>query len=170
MDISWYPLIINIIFFLSLFLGIFLTTVGLSGNLLILISSLIYAFYTDFTILNYNSVIIIIALYVIGEILEFTAGMIGAKKEKASTITILATFIGGILGGIIGSFIFIILGSIIGVLVGSYVFGLISEFIQTNDLGKSLRVARGIIVGQFFGTIFKIIIAISITILIISKF
>ncbi len=74
-------LIILIAFSAVGFMAIFFTTFG---TLIILIGAVIYAFMTGFTILTIKSMVIILVLYLIGEVFENVSVILGTKKMGAS--------------------------------------------------------------------------------------
>jgi len=146
---------ILIIFSLIGFAAIFFTTFG---TLIILIGSFLYALLTQFSLINIEAFILILILYLIGEVLEYVFVIIGAKKFGASNVAVAGAIIGGILGAIVGAGVFgvgLILGTFLGIFLGAFLV----ELIIQKDLVKSLKAGTGGILGRFGAIIAKVLIA-----------
>lgn len=146
-----------------------LTAIGLPGNWLIFFTALGYGYLESFVHMNTTVLFMLLGAVVVGELAEFAAGALGAKKEDASRLAIVAAFLGGIAGGIIGTGIMPGLGSIAGAIGSSFACGYIAEFWITGSQEKATRVAKSIVLGQAIGLVFKSAIAVGMVILIISK-
>lgn len=59
-----------------------MTIMGLPGNTLILLTGLAYGYYDHFDRMDYAVLVIVFGIFIIGEIIEFISGLIGAKKKK----------------------------------------------------------------------------------------
>lgn len=100
-----------------------------------------------------------LGLATIGEVLEFLAGMLGAKKAGSSKRGMTGAFIGGFVGAILGTGIPIpIVGSLIGAVVGTFAGAIIGEITapQPPELKDSLKPALGAAIGRILGTLVKI--------------
>jgi len=111
----------------------------------------------------------------LGEILEFLAGAIGAKKAGSSRRGTIGALLGGLLGAIAGIWIPIpIIGSLIGSFIGTFigaVMGELSQLEATKTKRHSLKPAFGATVGKILGTLAKLPIAFAIWIaLVVSAF
>lgn len=146
-----------------------MTMVGLPGNILIVVIGLFYGYYDGFEHVDYVVLVIIAGVFILGEVIEFWAGFIGAKKEKASKRAVAAAFIGTILGGIWGTVILPLIGSILGALCGAFVITAIAEYTKTKNKEKARRVAIGVLKGQIVGMVFKVATAVGMAIALISK-
>ncbi len=149
-------LAILIIFSLVGFAAIFFTTFG---TLIILIGSLSYALLTKFSIINLKGLLILLALYILGEIVEYVSIVVGAKKMGASNAAIVGGLVGGVLGATIGAGFFGI-GLILGAFLGMFLGAVIVELIIKKDLVKSLKAGTGGVLGRIGSVIVKVIIAI----------
>ena len=159
----------NLIIIVVTVVGIGLTAIGLPGNWLIFITALCYGYLQNFVHINTMILLGLFGAVVIGELVEFVAGSLGAKKENASRSAIIAAFIGGIVGGIIGTGIMPGLGSIAGAVGASFIAGYAAEYWVTGNKEKATRVAKSIIIGQALGLIVKLAIAIGMVVLLISQ-
>lgn len=162
-------LIINVGFIIVLLGGVIMTIIGLPGNTLILLTGLIYGFYEHFENIDYAILVIAFGMYIIAEVIEFVAGLLGAKKEKASKRAMLAPFIGTIIGGIWGTALLPIIGSLLGALLGAFVSSLFAEYSKTKDLTQAKRVAKGVLKGQVIAILVKTTAAVSMSILLVYQ-
>lgn len=140
--------------------GLGLTLISLPGNILILLAVVGYGIYDGFVHLNYQSILVVFVLYVIGECAEFAAGIVGARKEKAAKRTMAAALAGALMGGIAGTALFPLIGSIIGVIAGVFILSCAAEYTATGDIARAKRVAITIVKGQIAGTVIKIAAAV----------
>lgn len=126
------------------FAAIFFTTFG---TLIILIGSLSYAALTDFSIITVKTLLVLLVLYLCGEVLEYVFIIIGGKKFGASNAAVVGSLIGGIIGAIAGAGflgIGLILGTFLGIFLGAF---FVELFIQ-KDLVKSLKSGAGGVIGR----------------------
>lgn len=138
------------------FVAIFFTAYG---TLVILIGAVLYALLTDFSILGAQSLIILILLYLCGEILEYVFIIIGAKKFGASNMAIVGAVIGGILGAVFGAGLLgvgLVLGTFLGIFLGAFLV----EYIIQGDLVKSLKAGLGGVLGRVGSIAVKAVIGI----------
>ncbi len=100
-------------------------------------------------------------LAALGEVLEFIAGALGAKKAGSSRRGMVGALIGGAVGAVLGIGVppppF---GSIVCATLGTFVGAIIGE-LQDERVGvrESLRPAAGATVGKILGTLSKLPIA-----------
>lgn len=162
-------LIMNIVFILTLLGGVMMTVMGLPGNILIILAGFAYGYYEHFETIDYAILVIVVIIFVVSEIIEFVAGLIGARKEKASKRAMVAPFIGTILGGVWGTAIFPVIGSLLGALFGAYSITALAEYSKTKDILQAKRVANSVIKGQIFGVLIKAAAAVSMTVLLLYQ-
>lgn len=159
----------NLIIIVVTVVSIGLTAIGLPGNWLIFVTALGYGYLESFTHMSSMILLVLFGAVLIGELAEFVAGSLGAKKENASRAAIVTAFVGGIAGGIIGTGIMPGLGSIAGAVGAAFAAGYAAEYLVTGNKEKATRVAKSIVVGQALGLIFKLAVAIGMVALIISR-
>ncbi len=111
-----------------------------------------------------------LGLMLLGEVIEFLAGLAGAKKGGASR----RGMIGSLIGGIIGVFVFAplfsivpligtIFGALLGALLGTFAGAMVGELsAQEATMKDSLKPAFGATVGRVVGTASKLGITIAI--------
>ena len=158
-------LAILILFSLIGFVAIFFTTFG---TLIILIGSILYSFITGFSIIGLKMLLVLLTLYLFGEVLEYVFIIVGAKKLGASNTAVAGAIIGGIVGAIFGVMFFgvgIILGTFLGIFLGAF----LAELIVQKDVIKSLKAGAGGVLGRVGSIFAKVVIAIIMFIIIVSS-
>lgn len=148
-------LVILILLSLIGFAAIFFTTFG---TLVILLGAVLYAFMTGFSIVRLETLLVLLILYLCGEVLEYFFIIIGAKKLGASNAAVVGAIVGGILGAILGAGVFGI-GLILGTLVGIFLGAFVVELILQKNLVKSLKAGSGGVLGRLGSIVAKVIIA-----------
>src|SRR3990172_11464178 len=99
--------LVFIIFLVVALGGLVSLIFGLPGNFIILADSLLYGWYGVFKEITYKVTLILIILLILGEVLEYGLGILGAKKRGASKVASIASILGVIFSAIIGApFIF----------------------------------------------------------------
>ena len=159
----------NLLIVIITVVGIALTAIGLPGNWLIFFTALSYGYWENFAHLDSTVLLLLFGVLLVGELAEFVAGSLGAKRENASRTAILAAFIGGIAGGVIGTGIMPGIGSIAGAVGGSFAAGYFAEYTVTGNKEKAARVAKSIVIGQALGLLFKLAVAVGMVVFIISR-
>ncbi len=147
--------------FFLIAITIILMVVGLAGSVLpmlpgtplILIGAFIYAWYTNFTVVTWGILIVLLALMLLSQLLEYLASMMGAKKFGASRWGIAGAFCGGFIG--------LFLGGIVGIIVGPFLGALLFELFYGKTIKASLQIGFGTVVGFVGGAIGKFIIALT---------
>jgi len=94
---------------------------GLPGNWLMVLSTCLFAWWQwDQGVFSGWTLIAITALALLGELIEFLAGMVGARGSGASWWASVAAVVGAVLGAVFGTFVIPIplLGTVIGASVG----------------------------------------------------
>ena len=104
--------------------------------------------------------VVAIVIAIIGEVLEFMAGALGAKKGGASKQGMFGALIGGFAGTILGTFLIPIpiVGSLIGAILGCGVGAVIGELRVSPEvrIQDTLKPATGAVVGRILGALAKL--------------
>ncbi len=159
----------NVILIVFLLLGVGLTLFTLPGNFVILLAAVVYGFYEGFSRFDAGFLFALAGLFVLGEAVEFVAGMLGAKRQNASARAVLATLAGGVAGALAGSVVLPVLGTVAGAVVGAFVLSYAAEYSKTGDREKSARVARGAAAGLLAGTLFKLAVAVGMAAALVAR-
>jgi uncharacterized protein YqgC (DUF456 family) len=136
-------------------LWLMLTLFCLPGNWLMVLSTCLFAWWRwDERVFSGWTLIAITALALVGELVEFLAGMIGARQSGASWRGAMMAVLGAIVGAIVGTFAVPVpfLGSVIGASTGAGLVVWVTEVSRGEPASHSLRRGVGAGVGQFLGT------------------
>lgn len=93
---------------------------------------------------------IIAVLGLIGLLLDFVAGALGAKRVGASQLAIWGALIGTVVGMFFG---------LVGLLLGPFVGALAGELASGNSVLRSTHVSVGTWVGMLLGTLAKLVLS-----------
>lgn len=163
-------ILINIAIILILGIGLCMILIGLPGNTIIFVTTLIYALYDHFVHIGIGELATIFVVILIGELFETFLGVLWARREKASKMALGVAVLGTILGGIIGTMILPLVGSFIGALCGGFGGSYLAEYRKTNNADQAWRVAISVIKGQILGVVIKFSIAIAVILYVIMQF
>ncbi len=133
--------------------------VGLAGIVLPVIPSLpviwsgilLYAIFTDFEKVTMTIVIVTGIFMVVGTMLDFVAGIFGAKAYGASWA--------GVLGALIGSIVGFMISSIFGIFIGAFIGAFIGEYLKYRKTHPAIKAGIGTILGFIFGVALKVFIS-----------
>ncbi len=139
------------------FAAIFFTTFG---TLIILLGGILYAIMTGLLALGIEELILLLILYLCGEVVEYLFVIIGAKRFGASNAATAGAVIGGIVGAIVGVG-FLGIGLILGTFLGIFAGAFLVELLLHRDLVRSLKAGTGGVIGRIGSIVFKIFIAIA---------
>ncbi|MFH1799705.1 MAG: DUF456 domain-containing protein [Candidatus Omnitrophota bacterium] len=134
------------------FIAVFFTG---PGTLLVLLGAVLFAIMTRFSVLDPWTLVLLLALYLFGEFMEYAATVIGAKRLGASNTAIVGAIAGGIFGAVIGSGWFIV-GIIPGTLIGIFLGAFVLELLVRRDWRQSLKSGIGSLVGRAGSLVAKV--------------
>jgi uncharacterized protein YqgC (DUF456 family) len=98
----------------------------------------------------------------LGELFEFFAGMIGAKKSGASWPGSIAALVGAVTGAVLGTFLIpiLFLGTLLGACVGAGLCVWSLEFTRGKKVEDSIRYGVGAGLGEIFGITSKSVLGV----------
>ncbi len=139
-------------------LSVALILVGLAGTVLpalpgtafVLGGILLGAWIDDFTRVGWGVLALVIALAVLAWVLDYVAGLMGAKKAGASRQALIGAAIGTVVGlfmGLVGVFFMPLVGAAVG------------EYIARRDQQRALKVGVATWLGIMAGLVSKVVIA-----------
>ncbi len=152
-----------------------LTMLGLFGNWLMIASALLALWWQwkpdgawSEQMFHPATLMALVVLAVIGELLEFLLGAVGARKAGSSRFGALMALIGSVVGGIIGTFAipFPVVGTLLGACGGAFAGALIGELVLGRQMGESLRSGGGAAAGRLLGTMGKLGVGLAIYLII----
>jgi len=123
---------------------------ALPGTLFVLAGIVLGAWIDDFARVGWGVLTAVIVLAVLAWVLDYVAGLLGAKKAGASRQAI----IGAALGTVAGLFM-----GIVGVLFMPLVGAAIGEWLAQRDHGRALKVGVATWLGIMAGLVSKVVIA-----------
>lgn len=163
MDIAW-----AILLAIVLLIGWALNLFGLPGNWLNVAATVGYALLMPTgqrVSVGMFVVAAVVALALLGEVIEFVAGAAGAKKAGGSKRGAVLALVGGLIGAIVGMFVGIpvpVIGSIIAALlfagVGSLAGAVLGETWAGRDAEHSWQVGKAAFWGRLLGTLGKVLV------------
>ncbi len=149
--------------------GWLLTLVGMPGNWLMVLAAAGYAgwgAHSGATQLSWTTVAALTALAVVGELTEFAAGIVGARRaggsRRAAVFSLLGSFAGALIGATLGVPI-PVLGSALGAVLGGAVGAFVGAAFAEHSLGElprqSFNVGQAAFWGRLLGTGAKTVIS-----------
>ncbi len=156
---------ILILFGLVGFAAIFFTTFG---TFVILLGATMFAFITNFLFIDVRTLIVLLILYLVGELSEYLFVIIGGKKFGASNLAVVGALIGAIVGALVGPFLLGI-GLLLSVFLGIFLGAFLVELSIHNDLSKSIKAGIGGVLGRLASIAVKLIIAVLMFYIITSR-
>lgn len=148
---EWLLLIPVIAAFLLSFL---LVLLSLPGNFMLAGLAFFYGLGTGFSEVTGRVVLVLLGVAVIGELLEFGAGILFSRKYGASVPGALGSVAGGIAGGVIGAGAGLLL-ALPGAFIGAFAGAFIVEYLRFQKLESAARAGTGAFFGRIAGILFK---------------
>ncbi len=158
-----------IILDLILVAGLICIPLGLGGNFIIIGAAIIIAVITKFQTLSLLTLGIMLALVVIGEIIESFLGSYVAFRFGASRWGMIGAFAGGIIGAIVGTPILPVIGSIAGSFIGAGVGAVAAEWYHQRQLETSMPAGIGALLGKLGSSVIKMCIGVGIALQIVIQ-
>jgi uncharacterized protein YqgC (DUF456 family) len=118
------------IFILLLFVGIYVTVIGLPGTILILGNVFFYALLTGFHTIGIGTIVLLILLTIVAEGIGFTVEFKNKIRFGPSLAGILASLTGSLLGALFLTPLLWGLGTLLGGFLGGFVGFFIVELIR----------------------------------------
>ena len=119
----------NIILYLVVMVCLFLTFLSMMGNVWLLGTALVFAFFDHFIRFNEEFLLYLFLVFAAGELWEFFISFFGVKRKNVSWATVIFIGMGTMVGVIAGTAVLPLFGSVIGGVAGS---GLTAFTIEYN--------------------------------------
>lgn len=121
--------------------GQILTIFDLPGNTLLLLTSLMFAFFDEVLYFNGRLLSAMVLIYALGEFWEFCVGLFGIKRSKVSWFAVIFIALGSFAGTLLGTLIFPILGSLLGGMAGAFAAAFAYELARTGISADAMHLA-----------------------------
>lgn len=139
-------------------LWLVLVLFGVPGNWLMVVGTSLFAWWRwDQGVFSGWTLIALAALALSGELIEFLAGMVGARRSGASWQASIVAVFGGIIGALAGTVVFPVplVGTVVGACLGAGLSVWAVETSRGEHPDRSLQRAVGAGLGRFLGTLGK---------------
>jgi len=133
---------------------------GLPGTFVIVGAAMVYAWATGFAAVHWSTIAWLALLAILGEGIEFLAGAAGATRERPSRRVTIWTLLAGFIGGIIGTPFMFGIGSLVGALVGAFVGASLAVASEGGSTGSALATGWAALRGRLLGFILKTAMAV----------
>ena len=134
-----------------------LVLIGLPGTWLMLATTALLAWWQG-DMFSLWTLGIVLVLAIIGEVLEFFAGVVGTKRAGGSRWGAAGAIVGCIIGGIVATFLIPIpvLGTLIGACGGAALGAWLMELASGKEMRLAVRSGIGGVIGRLLGTLAKL--------------
>jgi len=143
--------------------GVLLTVFQLPGTWLILLVSVLYAWYYDWQRLGWWILGILAAMACLAEIVEMLAGVWFTRREGGSSRAGWWGLFGGIAGGLLLSVPLPVIGTMLGAAIGCFAGAFLAELSLAREAGSAARLGLHAALGFTAGTVLKIAAALMMT-------
>ena len=161
--------VLEVVFLGFLVVSVFLNFLSIPGNFAIVLNSGWYGIVTDFNDFSMSFVLVLLAIALGVELLEYFVIAFGARRYGASRIGTLAGIVGGIVGSVSGFLFSPVLGAIIYGFLGVIVGTLLIEVLRGKNIREALKSAYGAILGRIGGLTIKAIGSVAMLVIIANK-
>ena len=151
-----FPVLVLAFFFLA---GLALIALGLPGLWLMVAAVVGYGWLTGFRSIGLVTIVVVLALALLGELFELWLGYGLARRYGGSKRAGWGALIGGLVGAVIGVPVPLV-GSVIGALVGSFAGAMLFEYSRSWTAGPAVRAGWGALLGRVAATTAKIAVGI----------
>lgn len=152
----WLVLIVMVIGALGTFLPI------LPGAPIIFLAALGYGYYEGFHNITVSVLVVLFILMALSLLIDYLAGVMGAKKYGATKYGAWGSFIGGVLG--------VVFLHLPGLIAGPFIGAVAGEVINGRPAAEALKVGVGTVMGFAGGAIIKFALAAAMIIIYIGQF
>jgi uncharacterized protein YqgC (DUF456 family) len=145
-------------FGLAVFVGVVLNLVGLFGNWVILAAVAGAYVASGFEYFGWGALLMLLALAVLGEVLETLAAGVGAAKFGGGKGAITGALVGCLAGAVLGTGVIPIpiVGTLIGACGGAFLGAALYEHLMRDkNVGDAMYVGTGAALGKIGGLLLK---------------
>jgi uncharacterized protein YqgC (DUF456 family) len=160
-----YFLVVAILLLISIAAWL-LTLLTLPGNWLIVLAAAVFAWLIPAQAgqgITWRTVVVLVALAVVGEVIEFAAGAVGAARQGASRRAVVLSLVGAFVGSlaglavgmpipVVGPLVMAVLGGAAGAFAGAY----LGEWSKGRIASQRSAAGHSAFVGRIWGTVGKL--------------
>lgn len=161
------------VFVVVLFIGAFITLLGLPGTLVILIDAVIYSACTRWEKLPWWLLLVLAGITLVSEVSDNLISAAGVKKYGGSTAGMIWAMIGGLIGAVvIGAVlggVLPIVAPILGGLIGGFAGGYGYERGQGKSEDEARKAGMGAVLGRLAGSLLKSILAVTMVVIVLTQ-
>jgi uncharacterized protein len=139
--------------------GLLIVPLGLPGLWVMMLGLLTYGWFTHFQTVGLWTTTLVVALALLGELIETWLGFRFARKYGASKRAAWGALMGGLVGAVLGVPVPII-GSVIGAFIGSFAGAAVFEYTMSAHTGTAVAAGWGAVLGRAAAAAAKIAIGI----------
>ena len=147
-----------IFFYLIMLLGVVIIPLGLPGEFLVVLATAVFILVAGAGVISWWTLLALLLLGVLAEVIEFAAGLLGAKS-KGTLRSGVGAIVGGMVGALAGAPFGMILGSLVGVFVGTFLGAYLVELYISKQSGHAMTVAGAAVAARLIGVAVKVTIA-----------
>lgn len=141
---------------------LFLVVLGLPGNWLMVIGAGLLWWWQR-SMFSPWTLVAVAVMAGIGELLEFLAGLVGARRAGGSRRSAAGALVGGILGGVLGMGVPLpVLGPLLGASVGAFVGAMGLDLWAGRTMEQAVQTGTSAGIGRFLGTVLKLAVGVAI--------
>ncbi len=119
-----------------------------------LVGLLIFSWYTHFDVISVSALVIFAALVALTVVFDIFAPALAARGSKASGF--------GAAGAVVGTIVGVVIFGPLGILIGPFIGAFVGELANTGaTTERAFRVAWAAVVGMVLGSVFKLLVGIS---------
>lgn len=147
---SWFVLWSLLLIVASLFVYL-----GLGGNFIVVGLALVHALVTGFDPISWPLILVLLAIALVGEGIEFVVGTFYPAKQGATKSGVAGAFVGGLIGAAVGNSIIPVVGAVLGSFAGAFGGAVYGEYRRNQNLEPSLRIGAHAFMGRLIAILFK---------------
>jgi hypothetical protein len=148
------------VFYLAMFFGVAVIPLGLAGEFVIVIATGVFILVAGSEVIGWWVFATLLLLGIFAEVVEFLAGMAGAKV-KGSFWSGVGAIVGGVLGGLLGASVALIVGGLVGAFAGTFAGAFAVEWLVSKRYGQATHVATLALIARIVGTVVKVVVSLA---------
>ncbi len=149
-----------ILFWIVLLAGIAVIPFGIAGTFIIVADAFVLGLLTHFAKMTPVFLLILLAVSLLVEGIEFFLGAWSAKRFGSSSWGMWGAILGGFFGALWFTPLAPPLGTLLGAFVGAFGGAFLLELLHEKEVGRALKVGWGAFLGAVSGKLLKIVAAI----------